>query len=1155
MDSPWDDSSWDTLGAVGSSSPRSAAGDSADEWWSAPGQELESFAQAASGQSGAMSPPPDSDGTVKRKVVDWFGGAGLTDEGSDNFADEGSDDGAVAGDDVANVRRDFFPDGRSDADDEADDQTPAAAPRAAAAAASIPGLHVGELYRGPYPGQATAPTLPRGTSAASQEVCAAGVDASSDSPGLQQALDASRLTHNRDSGDRELQKAIAASMSSFRAEQEPTQAVGPKRRKVRQQPPDSPSWSDGASSDDSTHAQGGGWSVPKSDGPAVLDFQRVLPRAGPVFGVGDTPHPQPQTATGRLLVTASGDQQLHKRAKVKLEKQDDDTPIPPAIQATGQSAVRIKVEKIKVEPEDGDDAPIPPPGPPPVNLAQLRATAEKKDAGSAPQAAEPPVHIDLSGVDLAPTAASGGGAAAAASADLTVDDEAIAKALQISFDSSFGGDVVVSGERSVPGPEQSARDICWRQRRDITSFLRRAAAQLEVDKLDPAPAGQPDAPQYSAFREAWERVQDKRIRLVFHGTPAQNADRIAAEGLDPARRSGQAMGPGEYFATDANTSLGYCRGGTAMLVFAVLMDDSGLTTATGDAIAGGQTEHAVASASSASGLTIEEAQRPVGPGVVVVHRSSHQLPLFVVRFRLKPGYHRRGHRGGRGAAAVWPPLAQGPVWQPQPVWQPPPPPPPLQTPAPLVLPLSTAAIMQMPQLGPYDPLTCWHTVERLLLDDQYAFSDRPEVLAPTQTSQLAQTESRQIFIERPRVRRRPSGDKWLNSGGKNGSTVFWLNSGIGIRKRYGKIVPASTPVTLSDKQIFSEYSLIRDESSPKENKESVAFVLDGSRGADALDWEAVLEMLEVRGPLAAQALQQRPHILGRTGAVAGLIFRGRDARRNPLPPQISPASTSLLDCLKTEARRPGSPANARVAAAVATFLGAHADRAGMLQLFGYNDNQHTAGGQFNHQLTSDEMMTLHDSLLKAWSITRPDRWTEAGQSVVWHGTRGQPAQPRVSRTDGIISQGDMSLDKRGGAGLVQVAELLQGKGPLVAAATGQRPHILQAGVQQILVERPRQRRRHGGDKWLTSGKIGSAIHWLDATTGVRTRYGKVVPAGGGSSRRFKEYALVRTAVGNNSSEDKSAVVFVVVGGQFRYSRYSLVGAGRAGRDSLFVVHN
>jgi hypothetical protein len=48
--------------------------------------------------------------------------------------------------------------------------------------------------------------------------------------------------------------------------------------------------------------------------------------------------------------------------------------------------------------------------------------------------------------------------------------------------------------------------------------------------------------------------------------------------------------------------------------------------------------------------------------------------------------------------------------------------------------------------------------------------------------------TRQIFIERPRRRRRgPGVDKWLNSGGKKGSTEHMLDEQVGIIKRYGKI--------------------------------------------------------------------------------------------------------------------------------------------------------------------------------------------------------------------------------------------------------------------------------------------------------------------------------------------------------------------------------
>ena len=49
--------------------------------------------------------------------------------------------------------------------------------------------------------------------------------------------------------------------------------------------------------------------------------------------------------------------------------------------------------------------------------------------------------------------------------------------------------------------------------------------------------------------------------------------------------------------------------------------------------------------------------------------------------------------------------------------------------------------------------------------------------------------TRQIFIERPRRRRRvpDGGDKWLNSGGIKGSTLHMLDEQVGIIRRYGRI--------------------------------------------------------------------------------------------------------------------------------------------------------------------------------------------------------------------------------------------------------------------------------------------------------------------------------------------------------------------------------
>ena len=52
---------------------------------------------------------------------------------------------------------------------------------------------------------------------------------------------------------------------------------------------------------------------------------------------------------------------------------------------------------------------------------------------------------------------------------------------------------------------------------------------------------------------------------------------ILREGLDPKRRTGQALGVGEYFGGNAVVSLPYCRGGSKMVVFAVLTDPSGVT--------------------------------------------------------------------------------------------------------------------------------------------------------------------------------------------------------------------------------------------------------------------------------------------------------------------------------------------------------------------------------------------------------------------------------------------------------------------------------------------------------------------------------------------------------------------------------------------------
>ena len=83
------------------------------------------------------------------------------------------------------------------------------------------------------------------------------------------------------------------------------------------------------------------------------------------------------------------------------------------------------------------------------------------------------------------------------------------------------------------------------------------------------PASKPGGTLYERFFAAWGGAPNKKLRLVFHGTPEANIESICARGLDPTRRAGQAHGPGEYFGGDASVSLGYCRGGRKMIVFVV----------------------------------------------------------------------------------------------------------------------------------------------------------------------------------------------------------------------------------------------------------------------------------------------------------------------------------------------------------------------------------------------------------------------------------------------------------------------------------------------------------------------------------------------------------------------------------------------------------
>mmetsp|Transcript_25043 Transcript_25043/g.59154 ORF Transcript_25043/g.59154 Transcript_25043/m.59154 type:complete len:443 (-) Transcript_25043:161-1489(-) len=147
-------------------------------------------------------------------------------------------------------------------------------------------------------------------------------------------------------------------------------------------------------------------------------------------------------------------------------------------------------------------------------------------------------------------------------------------------------------------------DVLADQRAHVYDWVKSHAKGLRVENVEENEFSRPGMPLYQRFVQAWERVADQTVQLAFHGTPEANIDAICEEGLDPKRRAGQAMGPGEYFATNAQTSLSFCRGGRKMLIFAVLKDRSGLTADSG--------------------------------GVVVIKKPAHQLPLFVLTFAVGP---------------------------------------------------------------------------------------------------------------------------------------------------------------------------------------------------------------------------------------------------------------------------------------------------------------------------------------------------------------------------------------------------------------------------------------------------------------------------------------------------------------------------------------
>ena len=138
---------------------------------------------------------------------------------------------------------------------------------------------------------------------------------------------------------------------------------------------------------------------------------------------------------------------------------------------------------------------------------------------------------------------------------------------------------------------------------DVESWLS-TFSNLQVVNLTENVAAKTGGELFRRFREAYRGLQQNQrtTALGFHGTPEENIRGICNNGFDPGRRKGQAYGPGEYFATTPDISMGYSGGCKKMLVCELLL--------------GRYNEH-----------------HTQHGNIVVMKYPEHDLPRFILEFR------------------------------------------------------------------------------------------------------------------------------------------------------------------------------------------------------------------------------------------------------------------------------------------------------------------------------------------------------------------------------------------------------------------------------------------------------------------------------------------------------------------------------------------
>lgn len=138
---------------------------------------------------------------------------------------------------------------------------------------------------------------------------------------------------------------------------------------------------------------------------------------------------------------------------------------------------------------------------------------------------------------------------------------------------------------------------------DVKKFLAKFPNLTVVD-LKENDHAKPGGTLYKKFIAARNGLPENyhKTCLAFHGTPEANITNICVNGYDPSRRSGQAYGVGEYFATSPGTPLGYCSGGKKILLNELLLGQVNID----------HTQHG---------------------DIIVMKNPDHDLPRFVITFQ------------------------------------------------------------------------------------------------------------------------------------------------------------------------------------------------------------------------------------------------------------------------------------------------------------------------------------------------------------------------------------------------------------------------------------------------------------------------------------------------------------------------------------------